>query len=135
MRPERSESEGQQARTWPERTYVSDGVPGRVPNSICRYVFDLRVLPSLDRHTFTTPVGPGIARNVPRRRSLAREGAEHQRSTQIFKMRQMAIFVRLPIFKDLPNWHFPDECLLGAPERSYFLRNNGAESEGQQART
>jgi hypothetical protein len=31
----------------------------------------------------------------------------------------MAIFVRLPIFKALPNWHFPDECLLGAPERSY----------------
>ena len=77
----------------------------------------------------------GITINVALIGSDRREGAEHQRSTQIFKMRQMAIFVRLPIFKDLPNWHFPDECLLGAPERSYFLRNNGAESEGQQART
>ena len=47
-----------------------------------------------------------------------REGAEQQRSAQIFKMRQMAIFVRLPIFKDLPNWHFPDECLLGAPSEA-----------------
>jgi hypothetical protein len=79
------------------------------------------------------PVGNGIARNVPRIGRFAREGAEHQRSAQDFKMRQMAFFVRLPIFKVLPMQNFPDARLLIVPSRSYSQITE-ARAKGQQAR-